>query len=447
MAWGTRTDIGSVTTLTVTSTSFTVSTNVTAGALIGVMVTTFASTIVGNGTLSDTKNTYILAASSVNPGASVRIEFFFAYNATALTTSDTITYTANGSDVSAFPIMAGFFATGGAGSTPWSSNPQDTSTTKTTSSDTVTFSNIVSNAPSASGDLFVAGVAAPSASTTPTQGSGWAVPPAILNQATINLNTVSGNQINAGSGALTYTPTWSPTVSSWAALVVSFKLPVTAVTPEFTQPPIPPRRPPAMVPLLGFVAPPAAPTAVTATFSQAPWQQLTQAVPVNTSAVLGFAAPPSFVPVVFSQAPWQLRSPVSITAPGFVPPMVAGIPPGWSFSADPWQLLAPTSITTPGFVSVPAAALTPSPLVFSAYPWQLRQAVAITGTSFVFLPPPPTSTPSTLVFSTDPWQLLAPVAITLPGFVFIPPPFVPPPASTLRSAGGGIIRKFTMVGY
>lgn len=174
---------------------------VPAGALIFIGITEFTSTGPGGGSVSDTHNTYTSVQAKFNNNASAQGfgDSFYAANVTALTSSDTITYTKKVSGA-----QCGITACYAVGITP--TNPLDTAatavTTGLTSSPTVT-----SGTPSGAGELFF-GLVTQNSGGVPgfVQASGWATPP---NEPTATNNTAvdGGNQVNAGSGTLTFNPT------------------------------------------------------------------------------------------------------------------------------------------------------------------------------------------------------------------------------------------------
>lgn len=187
---------------------------IAAGALVLVAVQE-GSTIV-NGSVADSAgNTYTNDANATSGSNGIRLQLYRSVIATGLTSGQSITYTKHANN-HATGISA-FYATS---STGWPASPLDLSPAGTTG--TSTSPSITSGTPAAAGELFAA-AAAWSATATFTQdsGHGWAVP-FDVDTAQSSASIGGGNQVNAGTGALTFNPTLSASVA-WGAVLVSYK--------------------------------------------------------------------------------------------------------------------------------------------------------------------------------------------------------------------------------
>lgn len=184
------------------------------GVLIIVAVAENVSATAGS--VSDSAgNTYgVPISSSVIPGSGGIVMLFRAFNINALT-GGTVTYTkaTSGRDT----VMSVFYVSGA----QTSSDPLDLVTTPVTSASSGTTITITSGTPAQAGEMFVGVLGQHGSPLTYSQASGFATPPnspGISSQIEVD----GGNLINAGTGAVTFTPGLSA-AKAVAALLVSFK--------------------------------------------------------------------------------------------------------------------------------------------------------------------------------------------------------------------------------
>ena len=163
------------------------------------------------GTVADTKsNTYHLAGVTYQSGATgANYSIFYVFNAIALTTSDTITYTSPNSSCSIAMSVAyaatGVLATG---------DPLDQfggNVGSCAGGPSVTLT------PTVSGELFVGFVSSSSGSGVGANPSGFSIPP----NTTFSGGNIGGNLTNPGTSAETYNP--SVGCSAYGAVMASFK--------------------------------------------------------------------------------------------------------------------------------------------------------------------------------------------------------------------------------
>lgn len=183
---------------------------VAAGSLIVVRSAETGTTL---GTVTDSAGNTYTAITSVHPGGGVSTGttgLFYCKNCLALS-SGTVTFHKTASGNCAIAVMS---ATG-----IDTVAPLDTAVTNTATGSSAAPS-VTSGSPAVSGELFVAVADWATSSRTGTQdtGDGWAAPPVAQ---TLD---IGGNQVNAGTGTLTYAPTLSGT-SVWGAIIVAFKPP------------------------------------------------------------------------------------------------------------------------------------------------------------------------------------------------------------------------------
>lgn len=228
MAWGTPVDIGSNFAGFAISPSFTVTSAVGQGQLI-VIVAGGDGTDLSTSAVTDSKgNTYLRAVGVTDGNRTAFI--FYAYNVTALTTSDTITF--NPSFTLSTPYLAGMSVTG-TGVT----DPVDNPTLNfAAGSAPLPQPTVTSGAPSATGDLFVATVLNTGGNST--DPAGWSHPPTAASIGSRFEN--SGYRIDPGSSAQTYAPTLA--FGQWVAAIAGFMLGATPTTRLWPLPP-PGRRP------------------------------------------------------------------------------------------------------------------------------------------------------------------------------------------------------------
>lgn len=184
----------------------TTSANVPTGALIIVVVDVPANS--GAHTVTDqVGNTYTKAVECFQAGvvADYGSAIYYAFNAIALPSGDTVTYTLTASDFAAIDVS---YATGmlttsgvidGAAICGTGSSAAPTSGTLT---------------PASSGDLFVATANQGGASIT--QASGWATPPNVM----FSGSDVSGSLTGAGVTGHAYTPSMAS--NTWSDAIAAF---------------------------------------------------------------------------------------------------------------------------------------------------------------------------------------------------------------------------------
>lgn len=192
-------------------------------SLIVICVSTRNSSSGGSafGSVSDSAgNTYQLGAqhalglSDYNGGFGA---IFYTYNSLALLAGNTITYTKPSTQGST--SISVFYAT----NIQTATDPLDGSVTASTGANSGIFISVTSGAATSAGDLFV-GFAAYAGTLTYNQDTthGWGAPPAaIVGVATKPASQGGGNQINAGTSAITFSPTLSAS-GAWTAIVVGF---------------------------------------------------------------------------------------------------------------------------------------------------------------------------------------------------------------------------------
>lgn len=169
--------------------------------------------------VTDGSNTYTKITSGGS--GSTFIASYFSANATALTSGTNITITVTATSTATIKRITAFYATGIA------TSPLDSGVTATASG-TSTAVSVTSGAASVSGDLFVGLTVTAAAPVVFTQATGWTSPPDINQSGTAPGAVAGGNQVNAGSGALTYNPQWS-VQGAWFANVAGFKALATSV--------------------------------------------------------------------------------------------------------------------------------------------------------------------------------------------------------------------------
>lgn len=214
------TDLGTTGNATGTTLALTVPVGgVPSGAAIVVCVSENSQTI--GGSVTDTAGNTYIATTGVFLNGTVQNGFgrmFYCYNASALVSGNTITYTKVGSVQVALAVL---YATG----LQTAVDPLDAVVT-TTNTGSSTNPNVASGTPSQAGELFVAFAAFRSSATfSQDSGNGWAFPPSSANSggtSSSQLTVVGGNQVNAGTAALTFSPTIS-TGRNWATFVFGFK--------------------------------------------------------------------------------------------------------------------------------------------------------------------------------------------------------------------------------
>lgn len=186
---------------------------VPAGACIIVGVEE-ASSQTTAGTVTDGSNTYSQASATLlHPNATQANGFGMLYysNTVLALSGGTITYTKKTSAVRA--VTTAFYATGLA-----TGDPRDTGVFNHAAGSSTTPS-VTSNAASVAGDLFVA-LLCTSNNPTFTQDTthGWATPPTASDAA--GASVMGGNQVNAGTSAITFSPTI--TSGAWDAAIYGF---------------------------------------------------------------------------------------------------------------------------------------------------------------------------------------------------------------------------------
>lgn len=185
---------------------------VPAGALIVVIVGNNSSSTAG--TMTDSASNTYLAATTTNNGV-VAGAIFYATNVAALS-SQSITYTPPGA---ASCALSAFYVTGEL----TSGSPLDLVTTPVSG----TTISLTSGTPAVAGELFVGATVLNGVGLTYTQASGFATPPVAASTFSSDL-LAGGNLINAGTGAVTYAPTFGGSVITAVGLLVSFKPAATA---------------------------------------------------------------------------------------------------------------------------------------------------------------------------------------------------------------------------
>lgn len=196
-----------------TTKAITLGASVPSGSLIvvGVNERTSGSYTGTYGSIADTaSNTYtrITQSSATTSGSSMIHSVWFVKNSTALSSSNTITYTAS---VSAFLNVGAIYATG-----IDTTNPLDTTTCATSSSpltsSSTTSVTVTSGTPTVAGELIVyfvsfrGGLASPTLDTT----NGWTnTPGALFPNVSGTVTGAMGYLINSGTGTSTNTTSWS----------------------------------------------------------------------------------------------------------------------------------------------------------------------------------------------------------------------------------------------
>src|SRR6266404_1104646 len=165
-----------------------------------------------NGTATDSAGNTYSSIATIPVGTGVELSFLRSRSGNggglALVSGNTVTYTpGTGGTVCSVSVfwVSGLAATG-------SDNAALGTNSGTSSSPTVT-----SGSPTGRGEFFIAAVAGSTLITTYNQDNSWSSPPGIISTAAPVLG--GGNQINAGSGALTYAPTFD-TSDNWVAAVL-----------------------------------------------------------------------------------------------------------------------------------------------------------------------------------------------------------------------------------
>lgn len=179
------------------------------------------------GTIADTaSNTYTKIGATLLPNntASAHGEggIFYAYNVTALSNGNTITFTKNGGSVQA--VFSCLYATG----IKTVADPLDTAVSPTIAFGSSTTPSVTSGTPGVAGELFICALAFGDTTATPTftqdTGNGWAVPPteASVNNGGNGNQVNGGNQVNVGTGTKACAPTYSAS-KPWAITIAGFK--------------------------------------------------------------------------------------------------------------------------------------------------------------------------------------------------------------------------------
>lgn len=174
-------------------------------------------------------NTYGLAQGAIQTPNGVLADGFvagyYAFGVSALSNGNTIVYASavTGKAVA----IAAFYATG-----LITGDPADNAlTTLGNTGSSTSPSSGTSGPPTGPGELFVGAASSFGTLASTTQAAGWSTPPGQVNIASPGL--IAGTQINAGSGALTYAPTFG-TSRPWAAIIFAFQVPaVTGPPPPF----------------------------------------------------------------------------------------------------------------------------------------------------------------------------------------------------------------------
>lgn len=164
----------------------------------------------GNGTFADSgSNTYSSIGSSTNANNNSGA-IFQAFNVTALTSAQTITYTQHGG--ADFSSISAFYVTG-----LTTTNPFDAATLATVNfvSNTNPVAN-TSGTPAQGGELFIAMAGWANVGTagyTLDSGNGWTTTPPTLKETNngggVFVGVAGGVQINAGTGTKVTQPTFS----------------------------------------------------------------------------------------------------------------------------------------------------------------------------------------------------------------------------------------------
>lgn len=164
------------------------------------------------GSIADTaSNTYTRitqSSATTSSASSVLHSIWYVKNSTALSSSNTITFTAS---VSAYINLGAIYATG-----IDTTDPLDTTACAVSASpfgsSTTTSVSVTSGSPTVSGELFVylvsfrGGVASPTLDTT----NGWTnTPGALFPNVSGTITGAMGYQINSGAGTKTNTTSWS----------------------------------------------------------------------------------------------------------------------------------------------------------------------------------------------------------------------------------------------
>ena len=212
------TTVGSVLGSTGTTTALTVPAGgVPSGALI-VAAVQDRSTVSSGGSVADSSsNTWAAIVALDCAGTSNGFGcVYYTYNATALSSGNTITHTkvTSGEKVA----LSVLYATG-----IDTSAPLDTAVTASASGTGTPFS-VTSGTPSQSGELFL-GVLSEKSSQTWTNTSPWTTPFDFI--ATSGNGVGGANQVNSGTGTKTFSETITGT-PNWAAFIVGFKAPAAA---------------------------------------------------------------------------------------------------------------------------------------------------------------------------------------------------------------------------
>lgn len=186
------------------------------GALIVVCVAD-ASTTFGGSVADTSGNTYALAVQAF-PNASSgngQVSLFYAMNAVALSSGNSVTYTKQTSGATC--SISAFSVTGIKASAALDLASSNTGLGTATT--------ITSGTPAEAGELFV-GVSGGGFATTDvfTQDSGvaWAAPPDRISVTALNETVAGGTFVRVSAVALTYAPSWSVS-HSWANLIATFK--------------------------------------------------------------------------------------------------------------------------------------------------------------------------------------------------------------------------------
>ena len=175
-----------------------------AGSLI-VVISYDASASVSSNTVTDSKsNTYTRITCETIQG---NLCIYCAYNVTALTTSDTITFT---TATQIYESITAMYAQ----NILTSSSPLDSAVTAIAGATSAGTVSVTSGTPSQSGDLFI-GTASSSSSNPTAESIGW-------NDQSPGVENI-GWLINLGTSPKTYAPTGGNSSGGWNAVVVGFK--------------------------------------------------------------------------------------------------------------------------------------------------------------------------------------------------------------------------------
>jgi hypothetical protein len=193
----------------------TVNAAIAAGSLVVVGVNEDSTG--ATGTLADSQGNTYTAITTNSSISGNRVTVFYSVLGTALSTSDTWTFTKGNSGGKAG--ISALSATGNLAS------PLDTAVTATNQNASATSVTVTSGTPAVSGELFV-GFSGDSKGKTWTQdtGHGWASPPDTFTTGISSKDTtgIGGYQANAGTGTIVYAPTLAA-LGTITTIIVGFK--------------------------------------------------------------------------------------------------------------------------------------------------------------------------------------------------------------------------------